>query len=123
MGSTLFTQNKIAGDIKVGNVDAVTFAKGIISVCTEIKKVSHYDINIVDNTIVKIRIHLSNNNSFIDVFYNSHTSTIAYTLIENEKRIFGVDNTGGWHIHPFENPEEHIPSDKIGFANFVKMIP
>ncbi len=105
MGVALFTENKTSGDVSVDNLDAVTFAKGIINVCTKNKEIGRYDIKIIDNTIVKIRIYLLKDNKFIDVFYNSYTSTTAYALIENEKRIFGVDNTGGWHIHPFDDPD------------------
>ena len=33
--------------------------------------------------------------------------TTAFALIHQGQRIFGADNTGGWHIHPFAAPERH----------------
>jgi hypothetical protein len=57
---------------------------------------------------------------FIDAFFNEQTGTIAFALIQNDARIFGADNTGGWHLHPFENPETHQTlSSEMSFAEFV----
>jgi len=54
-------------------------------------------------TSVNLRIPLTFGH-FVDIFYNEETGTTAYALIEKGKRIFGADNTGGWHLHSFENP-------------------
>ncbi len=70
-------------------------------------------------TAVNIRITLTTG-GFIDAFYNEQTGTTAFTLINQERRIFGADNTGGWHIHPFDDPALHIPIPKMmSFAEFV----
>jgi hypothetical protein len=40
-----------------------------------------------------------------------------------DKRIFGADNTGGWHLHPFENSEQHEELlREISFADFITAI-
>jgi hypothetical protein len=54
-------------------------------------------VDIQDNIIAKIRFTIKPTD-FIDLFYNSDTQTTSYTLIQNQKRIFGADNTGGWLI-------------------------
>lgn len=73
----------------------------------------------ITSTAINIRLSLSTG-GFIDVFHNEHTGTTAFTLIYKDRRIFGADNTGGWHIHPFDNPDLHIPIPKaISFAGFV----
>jgi len=56
----------------------------------------------VEGPILKCRIHL--NDSFINVFFNEDTGTIAFTLIRGDRRIFGVDRDSlrGWHKHPRE---------------------
>jgi hypothetical protein len=60
---------------------------------------------------------------FVDAFFNEQTGTIAFALIQNGARIFGADNTGGWHLHPFENPEEHLLlNDGMPFAEFIAAI-
>lgn len=77
-------------------------------------------VDIQDNVIVKIRLTISAA-KFIDLFYNSDTQTTAYTLIENQKRVFGSDNTGGWHIHPKNDPESHQPlKAPISLADFLE---
>ena len=45
----------------------------------------------------------------IDVYFNANSGKTTYALVQMGKRIFGYDNFRGWHYHPIENPEEHIP--------------
>jgi hypothetical protein len=60
---------------------------------------------------------------FIDAFYNDRTDTLAFALIEHGTRIFGSDNAGGWHIHPFDDPERHDPLPcAMSFRDFVTAI-
>ena len=48
-------------------------------------------------------------NRFLRVYFNEITGTIAFALVENDKRIWGIDfdNIRGWHLHPVENSEYH----------------
>jgi hypothetical protein len=69
-----------------------------------------------------LRAHLIDD-SFTDAFYNEATGKTAFALIKNERRIFGADNEGGWHWHPFEAPETHMPAKtSITFDEFLKRI-
>lgn len=44
-------------------------------------------------------------------------------LFRNNQRLFGADNTGGWHLHPFHDPQQHIPlSSPLSFAEFLRML-
>ena len=73
-------------------------------------------------TTISIRVPL-NVYGFVDAFYNEQSGTIAFALIHNDNRIFGADNTGGWHLHLFEHPEQHLPlSNEISFAEFIAAI-
>lgn len=73
-------------------------------------------------TSVNLRIPIANF-KFIEVFYNEQTRRTAFTLIENQQRIFGADNTGDWHIHPFHDPNAHEPLEEpLPFAEFVRLI-
>jgi len=60
-------------------------------------------------TWVNLRAHLTDG-SFADAFYNEATGKTAFSLIQGESRIFGADNTGSWHWHPFDAPESHVPA-------------
>jgi hypothetical protein len=73
-------------------------------------------------TSVAIRVPVTSG-GFVDAFFNEQTGTIAFALIQEGKRIFGADNTGGWHVHPFDDPEKHEKlSGEMAFATFVAAI-
>jgi hypothetical protein len=60
---------------------------------------------------------------FVEAFYNQRTGTTAFAVIQNENRVFGADNTGGWHVHPFEDPARHgMLSAPMKFVEFVTEI-
>jgi hypothetical protein len=60
---------------------------------------------------------------FIDVFYNEQTETVAYTLIQDGRRVFGTDNAGDWHFHPFGDPDRRDPlAGAMSLAEFVTVI-
>jgi hypothetical protein len=60
---------------------------------------------------------------FIDAFYNEQTNTTAFALIRQGRRVFGADNSGGWHVHPIADPEKHIflPT-QMRFSDFLDEI-
>jgi hypothetical protein len=61
--------------------------------------------------------------SNIDAYHNEATGRTAYALIKERQRIFGADNTGGWHWHPFDAPDEHVTSaDSVPFEAFLDQI-
>ena len=60
---------------------------------------------------------------FIDAFFNEVTGTVAFAPVESERRIFGADNTGDWHLHPFEDPSRHDPlPSAMSFREFVAAV-
>jgi len=60
---------------------------------------------------------------FVDAFFNAETGTMAFAYIRQDQRVFGADNTGGWHLHPFENPAEHRRLTKeMTFVDFILAI-
>jgi len=47
---------------------------------------------------------------FVQVFWGELSGSLYFALIENARRIFGIDRVGGaWHLHPYQNPEKHEP--------------
>lgn len=59
-------------------------------------------------TSIALRVDISTG-GFVDAFCNEQTDTTAFALIREGRRVFGADNTGGWHIHPFADPDSHVP--------------
>jgi hypothetical protein len=98
------------------------FARGVQEACDRSELVVTYHVQILDDTVVKVRVLLINE-AFIDVFYNADTDKCSFALVERGERIFGADNAFiGWHIHPFDDPSEHIPSSGMTFDDFLKAV-
>ncbi len=71
---------------------------------------------------ITLRIEVTSG-GFVDVFFNEVTGTTAYALIRQGIRVFGVDNTGGWHMHPFEDPGRHDPMPgPMNFGEFIALV-
>lgn len=74
---------------------------------------------------IKARIVLSEE-CILEVRYNARNNKRSYALVRGGKRISGFDNLGGWHIHPFGDPEAHKsiaePSLEDAFRYFVRDI-
>jgi len=73
-------------------------------------------------TSISLRIEISSG-GFVDALYNEQTGTTAFALIREGRRAFGADNTGGWHVHPFADPESHasLPAE-LSFARLVDQL-
>ena len=60
--------------------------------------------------------------SFVEIYYNFENGKASFAVIKDNCRIFGADNLGFWHIHPFNNPEKHIKSEEIKIEYFFRKI-
>jgi hypothetical protein len=73
-------------------------------------------------TWLRLRAYLTDE-SFIEAFFNTATQKVAFARIRDGERIFGADNTGGWHWHPLDAPDEHIRTDQsISFDEFLQRV-
>lgn len=98
------------------------FIERLRGTCDRSNLVVSYDIRVLDNAVLKARITLTID-PFIDVYYNPANGTCSYTLIQGGQRIFGADNAFiGWHIHPFENQDEHRLREAVTFHEFLKTV-
>jgi len=88
-------------------MDVKTFLAELLSVMTTLDFVEDTDLK--TESIVLSGIVFLKKNNFLDVYFNKLTQTIAFALIKDKKRIWGIDrdNIRDWHIHPFGNPEDH----------------
>lgn len=63
-------------------------------------------------SIVKAKLYFSED-IYVQIYVNVRKLKRSYTLILNEKRIFGKDYIWGkWHLHPLEDPDYHDESEK-----------
>lgn len=118
MGGAAKQSRNAQASTEMALTDALTFARNITEVSAAEKAIQTISLSIKDGVVVKARLRL--NGRFIDVFYNAKTGTCAFALIEKGRRIFGADNTGGWHIHPKEAPDSHKASEQVKFKQFLK---
>ena len=102
-------------------MQALSFLQNVIDVCSKTELVKTIDIILIDEPVAKARIEIKSN-IFIEVFFNAETQKHSLALIKNDERIYGIDNTKGWHIHPFENPKSHLPTDEMTFSQFIQVI-
>lgn len=73
-------------------------------------------------TSISLRVDLTVG-GLIDAFYNEQTGTMAFALIQENRSVLGADNTGEWHMHPFKDPQLHIPiRHPLSFGDFVAEI-
>lgn len=105
----------------MAKVTASEFCKEIIRICSESKIVNNWDVKIHEDAVARIRVFLSDK-SFLEVYYNSETEKTSFAWIRNNKRIYGADNLGYWHLHPVENPEEHVKSGEMSFSGFLQNV-
>lgn len=58
---------------------------------------------------------------FVRFYFNQVTGTVAFALIESQQRIWGIDydNRRGWHLHPADNPSEHVLIEALSVSDIV----
>jgi len=99
------------------------FENHVSSLCVASSLVSSMAISAAGLTWIRLRAYLVIEGIFIDIFYNEVNGKTSYALIQDNRRIFGADNTGGWHWHPFNSPDSHHFADTpIGFQEFMREV-
>lgn len=101
-------------------MDAENLASEILDVAAEYSFVADFDIEIHEGVVLEARVKLEK--GFVDVYRNFETGKTAYAWIVEGERVYGADNTGGWHIHPFSDPEKHESSEKVGLKEFFERV-
>ena len=95
------------------------FVEVVRLACDRSDLVTGYDVHILDNATIKIRAFLRVE-AFIDIYFNPENGNCSFALIKSGKRIYGADNAFiGWHLHPFEAPDQHLPCPELSFGDFL----
>ena len=71
--------------------------------------------------ICSLRIMFSDS-LFLDIYYNAKRTRKDFALIQEGKRVFGIDNLYYWHVHPVEKPSHHEPIDEIAEEEILKRV-
>lgn len=75
----------------------------------------------VTGEIHKLWVHVGAY-GFVEVFWNVETGKTSFALIHSGRRVFGADNTRGWHLHPFNDPEGHVPCGAMSLESFLRQV-
>jgi hypothetical protein len=98
------------------------FEEQVFSACLRSHIVASVAVSGSGITWLRLRAYLVNG-MFIDAYCNEPKGRLAFALIQEGRRIFGADNTGGWHWHPFEKPDEQSSvKTEITFETFFHEI-
>lgn len=59
---------------------------------------------------------------FLQIYFNEVTGTTAFSLIEDDIRIWGIDfdNLRGWHLHPLKDSQSHQPLQDMTIDQIIK---
>lgn len=89
-------------------MDVNQFLQQLLEELSHLPFVKNLDLN-TEVFVIKGRVFLENN-FFLQVYFNDRTKTTAFALIKEEKRTWGIDfdSIRGWHLHPAENPDDHL---------------
>lgn len=102
----------------MGGMTCAAFAQGVVDACADSSEVIGCTVLLYDHPVVKFRADLTGG-SCIDVFYNADTGKVSFAWIVGGQRVFGVDNTRGWHIHPLCQPTLHQAHSPMTFREFL----
>jgi hypothetical protein len=100
----------------------IEFAQQVFAVATASSACGIPVLRRLTPTSITLRLDVVSG-GFVEVFCNEEAGTIAYAFVRQGQRVFGADNAGGWHVHPFADPARHDPlPDNMSFAEFVAAI-
>ena len=100
-------------------MDVRAFTHTLLRGLGDVKAVQHVALE-SEGPVVSGRAYLYNQ-MFLSFYYNEATGTMAFALILDENRIWGLDfdNIRGWHSHPVIAPDQHV---KISPQNLPEII-
>ncbi len=61
---------------------------------------------------------------FLRFYFNESTGTIAFALIEQRQRIWGIDfdNRRGWHYHPMQEAHRHVAISALSVKEIIDQL-
>ncbi len=103
-------------------MDVRTFLTELLSCLTKVDFVE--DINLKAEGIVLSGRVILKEKMFLEVYYNEVTETIAFALIKEGKRVWGIDRdkTRDWHVHPLNEPELHESIRSLSISEIVEKL-
>lgn len=89
-------------------MDVNRFLNQVLEALSKLDFVENVDFK-TDVFVLRGKVFLDKE-QFLQIYVNDRTGTIAFALVEKDKRIWGIDfdSLRGWHLHPMDNPDGHV---------------
>jgi hypothetical protein len=89
-------------------MDVASFTRSLVKAFSDLPFAEDVDLR-TEAFVVKGRVHLR---ALRANLFQRANSTIAFALIEEGRRVWGMDHDAlrGWHEHPLSAPETHRTS-------------
>lgn len=102
-------------------MDVKSFADELLSALADTGVFRHVSLQ-TEGPVVTGYAYTDDDEFFLRFYFNRMTGTLAFALIEKQKRIWGIDhdNRRGWHLHPEENPSEHVEIEALTVSEIVR---
>lgn len=101
-----------------------TFASDLLHALANVKIVENVSLRI-EGVVAKGRVYFTlDEDLFLTFYFNEATETLAFALIKEGTRIWGIDCDGvrGWHRHPLDTPTLHIGIEQASIAEIVQQL-
>lgn len=103
-------------------MDVEAFAKELLQSLADVKHVERVTLQ-TEGPIVDGYAYVTED-LFLRFYFNERTGTVAFALIENGTRIWGIDrdNRRGWHVHTADAPELHMVLRPLSVAQIISRL-
>ena len=103
-------------------MDVKSFASELLRALATVETIERVALQ-SEGPVVKGRAYVATE-LFLEFYFNEQTGTMAFALIGDQGRIWGIDrdNIRGWHLHPPENPMEHVRIEKLSVSEIVERL-
>lgn len=103
-------------------MDVKSFLVELLSALAKLDFVKDVDLK-AEGLILSGRV-MFRKSMFLEVYYNEITETIAFALIEEQRRIWGIDkdNIRDWHIHPLDDPTKHTGIEPLSVSEIIETL-
>ena len=100
-------------------MDTKTFSSELLSALASTNLFQQVSLS-AEGPVADGRAYVSED-KFLNFYFNEETGTLAFALIGQEKRLWGIDrdNLRGWHLHPSDNPDLHISIEPMTISEII----
>lgn len=103
-------------------MDVRSFASELLRALATVKEIERVVLQ-SEGPVVKGRAYVTAE-MFLEFYFNEKTGTMAFALIRDQDRVWGIDrdNIRGWHLHPLENPAQHVEIEELSVSEIVERL-